>query len=417
MAALAEVEAVLEDDLLALPELELELLPQPTVRAEAAVAVIAVIADREGDLNTGPSFLSASPECWHTTRIMAMPTFSSPLRERRRERGFTQAELAERAGVSRQLVAAVESGRNAPAVDAAIGLARVLASTVEELFADPGPEVVAALGGPLPAGAPLRVGRVGSRLVACELADHGVAGAGWARADGVIQTGRLRLFSGTAPAGLVIAGCDPMLGLAEAMLPDVGPRSLLAISAPTGRALRALKAGHVHAALVHGPPGRLPTPASPTVRWQLVRWQVGLAVARAVRQESFEALLSSDVTIAHREPAAASQQAFERAAAAAGISAQRSGPAATGHIDAARIAAILTGAAVTNEAAARAFDLRFLTLEDHTVELWLAERWREHPGIASLGELLATSAFTQRASQFAGYDLTGCGASLSGTAT
>jgi DNA-binding XRE family transcriptional regulator len=45
--------------------------------------------------------------------------------------------------VSRQLVVAVETGVNRPAVDAALGLARALGTTVEELFSDGNVAVVA----------------------------------------------------------------------------------------------------------------------------------------------------------------------------------------------------------------------------------------------------------------------------------
>jgi DNA-binding XRE family transcriptional regulator len=336
-------------------------------------------------------------------------TNGSSLRERRLECGLTQTELAARAGVSRQLIAAVEAGHNTPAVDAALGLARALATTVEELFAHTPLGVVAALGDRLRDGAPLRVGRVGDQLVAAELPDHGISGASWAKPDGVLETGQLRLFPGAAPAGVVLAGCDPALGVAEAMLHGLGPRSLLALSAPTGTALRALKRGRIHAAVVHGIPTQLPQPPVPVIRWHLARWQVGLAIARHVRGDSIEAVLHGDVPVAQRDPAAASQQAFERATAKAGISRSRIGPQATGHIDAARIAAALNGAAVTTEAAARAFNLRFLALEDHTVEIWLAERWLDHPGITALGDLLTTTAFTDRITQFGGYNLTDCG--------
>lgn len=126
-------------------------------------------------------------------------------------------------------MAAAEAGHNTPAVDAALGLARALATTVEDLFAAAPPEVVAALGGPLHDGVPLRVGRVADQLVAAELADHGIAGASWAKPDGVLADGTLRLFPATTPAGIVLAGCDPALGVAEAMLTGLGPRSLLAI--------------------------------------------------------------------------------------------------------------------------------------------------------------------------------------------
>jgi len=331
------------------------------------------------------------------------------VRERRLECGLTQTELAARAGVSRQLVAAVEAGRNVPGVDAALGLARALSTTVEELFAEPPPDVLAALGGRLHDRAPLRVGRVGDQLVAAELADHGIAGASWTSPDGVSEAGTLRLFPGASPAGVVLAGCDPAFGMAERMLDGLGPRSLLAISAPTGTALRALRKGSVHAAVVHGLEHELPEPPVPVMRWHVARWRVGVAVSPSLRRRSLEAVLSSKLPVAQRDPAATSQQAFDRARLAAGVEPPPAGPSAAGHLDAARIAATLGGAGVTTEGAAHAFGLRFLTLEDHTVELWVAERWREHPGVSALVELLASPAFTERVAHFGGYDLSRCG--------
>jgi DNA-binding XRE family transcriptional regulator len=334
----------------------------------------------------------------------------SPLRARRLECGLTQAELAARAGVSRQLIAAVEAGLNAPAVDAALALARALATTVEDLFSPATLPVTPALGDRLPhGGAALRVGRVGEQLVAAELPDHGTAGAAWAKADGILDGSALRLFPGTTPAGLVLAGCDPALGIAEAMLQGLGPRSLLAISAATGTALTSLKRGRVHAAVVHGPEDDLPRPPVPVVRLQLARWQVGLAVAPAPNRASLEALLEGHLLIVQRDPAAASQQAFKRAATKTGVVSPPPGPRAAGHIDAARIAATLDCAAVTTEAAASAFGLRFIALEHHTVQIWLAERWLDNPAANALGNLLASAAFTERVAHFGGYDLAECG--------
>ncbi len=398
-----EVLAGCEDELL-----ELLLLPHPAARAEVTIAVAAAtvsVAHRE--LNNGSSF-PRETESEHPTRILAV-TRGAAVRERRLECGLTQTELAARAGVSRQLVAAVEAGRNTPAVDAALSLAHALATTVEELFTGAPPEVQAALGGRLRDGALLRVGRVGDQLVAAELADHGIAGASWATPDGVTEAGKLRLFPGASPAGAVLAGCDPAFGVAERMLDGLGQRSLLAISAPTDTALRALQRGRIHAAVVHGIKHRLPEPPVPVVRWHVARWQVGLAVAPTLRGHSLEAVLSSDIPVTQRDPAAASQQAFERAWLAAGIETPSAGPPATGHLDAARIAATLGCAGVTTEGAARAFCLHFLALEDHVVEVWAAERWLDHPGVNALAELLSTAAFTERVAHFGGYELTSCG--------
>jgi len=334
---------------------------------------------------------------------------SSPLRARRLQCGLTQAQLATRAGVSRQLVAAVEAGRNVPAVDAALSLARALRMDVEALFADTTADVVPALGGAVVDGTAVRVGRVGDQLVACGLPDHGISGAGWARADGVIGAGELRLFEHASPAGAVLAGCDPALGVAEAILGGFGPQSLLAISAPTDTAVRALELGRVHAAVVHGLDTALPVPPVPVIRWHLARWQVGLAGASWLRERSLEAVLCGDLAVVHRDPGAASQQAFQRASIAAGIVSPPPGPRAAGHLDAARLAALLDGIAVTTEAAAHAFGLTFRALEDHVVEVWVAAGWAAHPGIQALAEVIASSAFTRRIEQFGGYDLARCG--------
>jgi DNA-binding XRE family transcriptional regulator len=336
------------------------------------------------------------------------PDGSSALRERRLQAGLTQADLAARAGVSRQLVAAVEAGHNTPAVDAALGLARALSSTVEELFAPAAGSVVPALGDDLPSDGPVRVGRVGDQLVAAEPADHGTAGAGWSLTDGVLRNGVLRLFPGATPAGLVLAGCDPALGIAEATLQGLGPSKPIALSASTGLALRALRRGTLHGAVVHGPEHALPRPAGPVIRLHLARWQVGLATPAKLANRSLETLLSSDIPIAQREPGAASQHALDRAATRAGISIPP-GPKASGHIDAARTAAMLQCAAVTIESAAHAFELFFHPLEEHTVEIWLDHCWAGNPAVAALGNLLTSHAFTNRVAQLGGYDLTNCG--------
>jgi hypothetical protein len=250
---------------------------------------------------------------------------------------------------------------------------------------------------------------VGDQLVATEVSDHGVAGAGWAKPDGSLTGGSLTLFPGAAPAGVVLAGCDPAFGVAERMLDGLGPRSLMAVSAPTRTALRALARGTVHAAVVHGVAGELPSPPVAVSRWHVARWQVGLGVSSVVRARSFEAVLRAGVPVVRREGAATSQRAFDRARAAAGIETLPAGPVAPGHLDAARTAATLGGAAVTTEAAAYAFGLRFLPIEGHVVELWAAERWLEHPGVSAVVELLSSAAFVQRIAHYGGYDLAGCG--------
>ncbi|HJV43288.1 helix-turn-helix transcriptional regulator [Caulobacter sp.] len=56
------------------------------------------------------------------------------LRELRTARGLTQAELAERAGVSRKTINTVENGVFVPSTILALMLAKVLDARVEDLF-------------------------------------------------------------------------------------------------------------------------------------------------------------------------------------------------------------------------------------------------------------------------------------------
>ena len=56
------------------------------------------------------------------------------LKERRTELGLTQAELAERVGVTRKTVNTVENGIFTPSTTLALKLAKALGLSVEQLF-------------------------------------------------------------------------------------------------------------------------------------------------------------------------------------------------------------------------------------------------------------------------------------------
>ena len=58
------------------------------------------------------------------------------LRELRSERGWSQADLAERLGVSRQSVNAIETGRFDPSLPLAFKLAKLFGAPIEEIFSD-----------------------------------------------------------------------------------------------------------------------------------------------------------------------------------------------------------------------------------------------------------------------------------------
>lgn len=56
------------------------------------------------------------------------------LKDLRAERGWSQAELAERLGVSRQSVNAIETGKYDPSLPLAFKIARTFALGIEQIF-------------------------------------------------------------------------------------------------------------------------------------------------------------------------------------------------------------------------------------------------------------------------------------------
>jgi putative transcriptional regulator len=54
---------------------------------------------------------------------------------RKRAGGWTQQELADRVGVTRQSIVAIERGTHRPGIELALRLARVFGCRVEDLFA------------------------------------------------------------------------------------------------------------------------------------------------------------------------------------------------------------------------------------------------------------------------------------------
>jgi putative transcriptional regulator len=58
------------------------------------------------------------------------------LRELRAERGWSQAELAERLDVARQSVNAIETGKYDPSLPLAFKIARLFGRSIEAIFQD-----------------------------------------------------------------------------------------------------------------------------------------------------------------------------------------------------------------------------------------------------------------------------------------
>lgn len=65
---------------------------------------------------------------------MEEATLVNKVRHWRKTRGLTQTALAERVGITRQSIIAIEKGRLNPSIAVVLGVAEALHATVEELF-------------------------------------------------------------------------------------------------------------------------------------------------------------------------------------------------------------------------------------------------------------------------------------------
>ena len=335
---------------------------------------------------------------------------SARIREHRELCGWSQAELAERAGVSRQMVSAVEAGRHTPNVAAALSLARVLGCSVEDLFGEPVRGPVAVLGDAIPGDrTPAVVARVGDTAVAIPVS-HGVASSErWALADATISgDGAVSMLADGVDDGLVIAGCDPAIGVLAGLVERTGRHRVVTVHASTGRSIEALATDRVHGVVVHAPAGSMPAAPVPVRRWHLARWQVGVASGRVGGVPSVEEIAERRLRVVQRDPGAGTQLAFTRALARIGAASSVPGPVGDGHVDVARRVAAGAPAGLTMEAAARSYSLGFVPLEEHTVEVWIDERWTSLPATVALIDTLHSAALRARLDLVGGYDLTSC---------
>lgn len=334
----------------------------------------------------------------------------SKIREHRENLGWSQADLAERSGVSRQLVSAVESGRHIPSVSAALALGRSLGCSVEELFGPVPGSPVSVFEDALPvADSPVLIARVGESMVAVPV-DHGVASSErWALADATLNaSGTVSMLPDGADDGLLIAGCDPALGVLASLVERGSRYRVVAVHASTGRSLRALTADRVHGVVVHAPDGQLPAAPVEVQRWHLARWQVGVASGRVSGVPTIEEIAERRLRVVQREDGAGTQLAFNRALERIGAPTSIPGPVGNGHIDIARQVAAGAPAGLTTEAAARSFGLGFEALEEHTVEVWLNQRWATLPAAVELISTLGGASLRSRLELIGGYDLSSC---------
>lgn len=355
------------------------------------------------------------------------------LAQERERLGWSQARMAEAAGVSRQSYAAIEAGRSVPSTEVALRLAAALGRTVGELF-----RLVDARGerrnaawagaGPAMAGTRVRLCRVGGRWIAHPCAE---AHRRDEPADGVVEAVEgddvaVRLLPhGPPPAELVVAGCDPAFGiLAETLRREHGVE-VCWVQRGSRAALLALARGHVHVAGTHlrdpasgawnGPWVRELVPF-PCTRISFATWKQGLIVrpGASPRIRGVADLARRGVRLLNREEGSGSRALLDEVLAAAGVVPARVAgyaTAARGHLAVAdAIAAGAADAGVAIVAAARARGLEAIPLREEAYELVIPDHFLELPAVDALLRLLRRPTIRAQIEALDGYDAAAMGA-------
>src|SRR5262245_19547388 len=251
--------------------------------------------------------------------IMSTPRpCNNQLKSLRLQRGWSQAEVAERASVSRAAVSAIETQRLVPSVNAALALASALSVTVEELFGPSSTSNEPAWAWK-PEHTPCRYweasvnGRV-LRIPVETIPD-------FVPHDGVHHKGRFNRSSATVPeATLVLASCDPATNVLASELARVNGIRLLVLPRSSRQALELLRQRLVHVAGIHFSTQDEPEANVRSVKESLgtgsrllrvATWQEGLAVDQRAGIRTVRSALRADLRWVGREPGSAARECLD----------------------------------------------------------------------------------------------------------
>ena len=253
----------------------------------------------------------------------------NPVLVRRLARQWSQAELAQRAGISRAAVSAIEGERLSPSVMTALALAAVFECSVEELFRRGGttqPHESSQAWAWVPRGESSRYweAEIGRRRLLYPVEAMTLNPTPH---DGVWQNGVLH---GSTPASaettLVMASCDPAAGLLAAEYARASGFRLLVFPRGGRTALELMKQGLVHVAGLHYSTEDTPDRNAETVRTQLgsdyrllrvAKWECGIALAADDACRSPESVARRSLRWAARETGSAARECLDEPAGAA----------------------------------------------------------------------------------------------------
>jgi molybdate-binding protein/DNA-binding XRE family transcriptional regulator len=356
-----------------------------------------------------------------------------------------QQDLAKAIGVSRQTLSSIEAGETVPSTQIALALARELRCRVEDLFSlrSDGQTIEAELGGEADGSLSnarkrrVSLGWVAQRWVA-RLLDTDEALALGTPADGIASlskekgklTARVRPLRDleSLHRNLLVAGCDPALGLLGRHLEERfrGPR-LHWIEKASRPALEELALGRVHMAGMHllGAAGAGENAAAvrqrfgtePMVLVNLASWEQGFVSRSGQRFKSAADLERKGTHVIAREAGAGAQELLEGVFRKAGRAFKNVQPAAVarGHRAVAQMVAMGVGdVGVATRSAAASFGLHFEPLAEARFDLVFPANLASDSRVQALLDCLSNARFRQDLGGMTGYRTTRTGEALTG---
>ena len=363
----------------------------------------------------------------------------------RKSRGVGASDLARRVNVSRQTIYAIEAGTYVPNTEVALNLARELEVTVDDLFSlqdgtAAGSESIAAevLSAEAPVkGQPVRICQIGSRWVSVPVSASPYY---MPEADGIITgSGRAKGRAGllvfakeeASQKRLVLAGCDPAMGLLSRMVEKISGVEVVCAGASSKLALNWMVEGKVHIAGSHLEDAKTGEFNLPFIRKQFpdeeftvvtfARWEEGLVVVAGNPKgvKKVEDLGRRNLRFVNREPGSGSRGLLDQLLGKAGLEAdkvQGYQRIAYGHLAAAYC--VLAGDAdvcLATRSAAQTFGLDFVPLHSERYDLVMRKRTAELPAVKGFLDVLQRATLRRKLEVLAGYDTSETGTVVSGS--
>jgi molybdate-binding protein/DNA-binding XRE family transcriptional regulator len=360
----------------------------------------------------------------------------------RTKRGLGAAQLASEAGISRPTIYAIEAGTYLPNTSVSLKLARILGTTVEEIFqlepegqaaAETTEAIVLGDMEAMPQGQPLRLCTVNKHLVAVP-AEPG--GWGLPSTDATLlspirggkrsSNAKIQILGNSweNPARILIAGCDPSASVLANALQRQGCELVIAYE-NSSRSLELLQEGVVHIAGTHmvekvtGKTDLLPItkmfPRGSVAVISYAMWQEGLVVAQGNPKKisGISDLARKDVHITNREPGAGCRLLLDdllRKHDIASSHVKGYERITLGQLPAARL--VQSGevdCCISTQAGARALGLNFIPLAQKPYHLVIRRTHLELPPVQALIETLGRASFRREVEACIGYDMVTAG--------